>query len=1068
MKTRNTIETHDLFLRALAIPILHNKKKKKTDVKTTGEGDDGPDEPKWPDIILLFDAECRTTVDQSLTFGVWRLCKLVNGIYEVIEEGVFYSDDLPANEVKILKKHIETAISDVRSFPPRFPLYPRSKFMKKVFWRALKRDGAMIAGLHLGFDLTRLALEWRRGDKGEWSLIFEKYADGNENVNYPRILITPIDSKKQIIKLWKPCTKKLKGRVPAHQWKDGGRKIHFLDLRTMLWALYNKSHSLRSACDNKRGPFKGQNLPQKDDHDPTGEVTPEEIEYLRQDVRCTVALLNACKQEFDKHVDIDLKPWNAYSPASMAKAHLKAMGIVRPEIKFKIPKQKLGPWIQSYYGGRSECRIRHEVVPVVPVDFTSEYPSCCANLGLFKLLTAESIDFVDDTEAVRRFLEKVTLEKCYDRTMWSELNFVARVIPDGDILPIRTVYDGQSQNIGNNHLHPNPIHPEPIYMAGPDLVAAVIQQPGKIPKIEQAFRIVPTGRQAGMQAVRLRGKVLIDPNDESVDLFTKIIEERKRNKDDADLSYWLKILANSIYGFFVELIPERFEQPKNVMVFSGDAIFPDSSRVKEERGKWFAPYLATLITSAGRLLLAMLEAEVKRANGTYLYCDTDSLAIVASKEGGKLCVPGASPETRILTHDEVDQITAKFRALSPYDPETVQELLNLTDENYVCACSHELKTEHDENGICEVPGCKCQATKKIQRQLWGLGIASKRYTQIEKVFDRFGKLIDIKIVNPKAHGIGFLYPPKNNPKDWKKDAPLWIYEMWDYIVRGFLSLPRKLPAWAFLPQMMRFSVSTWNVLKMLGMWADARPHNFMFMVMTSDKFSFDFDYDCKPDKKPMVIVPFSSKQNEWHKVEGFDIHNKDRRGCFRHYRMDDPDFHPLTYAHMMEEYIRHPEVKSLGPDGNLCSSKTRGLLQRAHITAGQIRYIDKETSSMWTQGDDLSVVADHDETGFKVVEYGKNRKIVVPDSLKHEIREARLQRELRRRNIGQHTIEKALHERVRISSYRKIVAAIAEYKEEKRRSEFPEPDTVRVAEKHSLFAIVGPQSPAQGRPSKKR
>jgi hypothetical protein len=75
-------------------------------------------------------------------------------------------------------------------------------------------------------------------------------------------------------------------------------------------------------------------------------------------------------------------------------------------------------------------------------------------------------------------------------------------------------------------------------MAGPDLVAAVIQQPGRIPTIQQAFRIVPSGKQPGMVAVKLRGKVLIDPNDNSVDLFTKIIEERKRNKGDADLYYW--------------------------------------------------------------------------------------------------------------------------------------------------------------------------------------------------------------------------------------------------------------------------------------------------------------------------------------------------------------------------------------------------------------------------------------------------------------------------------------------------------------------------------------------------
>jgi hypothetical protein len=209
----------------------------------------------------------------------------------------------------------------------------------------------------------------------------------------------------------------------------------------------------------------------------------------------------------------------------------------------------------------------------------------------------------------------------------------------------------------------------------------------------------------------------------------------------------------------------------------------------------------------------------------------------------------------------------------------------------------------------------------------------------------------------------------------------------------------------------------------------------MFMVMTSEKFSFDLDYDNKPNKKPMVIVPFSSKQGEWHNLEGFDIHNKGRNGRFRRYRMNDPDFHPLTYAHMVEEYIRHPEAKSLGPDGLPCTAETRGLLQRARITAGQIRYIDKETSSMWAEGDDLSVISDEDEIGFRVIEYGRSRKVVLPDSLKREIQEAKLQRELRRRGIGQHTIEKALRGHVRAKTLRKILEAIDACRKEQSKSE---------------------------------
>jgi len=76
------------------------------------------------------------------------------------------------------------------------------------------------------------------------------------------------------------------------------------------------------------------------------------------------------------------------------------------------------------------------------------------------------------------------------------------------------------------------------------------------------------------------------------------------------------------------------------------------------------------------------------------------------------------------------------------------------------------------------------------------------------------------------------------------------------------------------------------------------------------------------------------------------------------------------------------------------------------------------------------VITDNDEVGFRVVEYGRNRKVVLPDSLKREIEETRLQRELRRRGIGQHTIERALHGHVRMNTYKKIGAAIDDYKRE--------------------------------------
>ena len=65
-------------------------------------------------------------------------------------------------------------------------------------------------------------------------------------------------------------------------------------------------------------------------------------------------------------------------------------------------------------------------------------------------------------------------------------------------------------------------------------------------------------------------------------------------------------------------------------VYSGEDSFPTRSDVVEEFGKWFAPHIASLITSGGRLLLAMLERCISDAGGTYLFCDTDS-----AKHGNK-------------------------------------------------------------------------------------------------------------------------------------------------------------------------------------------------------------------------------------------------------------------------------------------------------------------------------------------------------------------------------------------------------------------------------------------------
>jgi hypothetical protein len=885
--------------------------------------------PKWSDHALVFDTETRITADQSLTFGVYRLCKLAKDGYAVTEEGIFHADDLPLRDRKVLEDYVRTAISDVKSFPPRFPLYSRTEFMRRVFRPAIKYDAPFVCGLNLPFDLSRLAVKWVRGEDDEWSLTMQLYPDGDENKNYPRILIKPIDSKKAFIKLappWKP-----------DEWKSG--ETRFVDLRTLAWALFNKSFSLKKLCEKLKTEHR------KLEHEPTGEVTFQELEYARQDVRCTVDALNALKRNFDQH-PIGLTPNNAYSPASVAKSYLGEMGITRPAEKFKIPDRILGISMQSYYGGRSETRIRCVEVPVVPLDFTSEYPTCCALLGLFDVLTARKVKFKDDTKNIGRFVDRITLEHCFKPAMWEECRFFALVKPDEDVLPVRTMYDGVTQNIGNNHLKSD----IPMWFAGPDLIASVIRT-GKVPHVIRAIRMVPDGKQAGMKSVNLRGMVKINPYKD--DLFRKIIEQRRLHEADKALSYWLKILANSIYGFFAELISEIQNKNVRINVFSGEKVFPGSSDVIENPGPWFFPPLASLITSGGRLLLAMTEACVREKQGTYLFCDTDSLAIVASKQGGPLCIPGGEG-LRILSWEDVKAIVDRFADLNPYDRKIVEgSILNFVKANYV-----------DSN------------PKNPRRQLYGYSIAAKRYALYEKRGER-----DIKIIDPKAHGIGFLYPPKESPKDWEEDAPQWIYEMWDYILRGALKLKRKKPSWLNIPQMMRLTITTYNVLEMLGEWEIARPYNFLLLPMVDPVFGYAFDR--RLNEKVLLVAPFSSKQERWLDMGCVNIHNGKKYKMVDYTKAKSSPHnvvYPSQFSRLLIQYQEHPEAKSLAPDGTPCKTNTSGQLRRAHVVAGDLRYIGKETDRRWEEGDHISVLK------FKTTEYGRSKMVVASEEVKNDIR----------------------------------------------------------------------------------
>jgi hypothetical protein len=109
---------------------------------------------------------------------------------------------------------------------------------------------------------------------------------------------------------------------------------------------------------------------------------------------------------------------------------------------------------------------------------------------------------------------------------------------------------------------------------------------------------------------------------------------------------------------------------------------------------------------------------------------------------------------------------------------------------------------------------------------------------------------------------------------------------------------------------------------------------------------------------------------------------------------------PQTFGYVLRLYTRHPEYKSLAPDGGPCSATTRGLLQRALIVAGRLRYVGKETDRRWEQGEDLSLL------GFTPVQYEPSGHMVAADAaLRDQIAKQGLREMMRRTGLSQHTLE---------------------------------------------------------------
>lgn len=890
--------------------------------------------------MFVFDTETRTDSSQSLTFGSYRF--LID--HQLREEGLFHADDLPPKD----RKRLERYVADRNRQGNRLLLLTRSEFLKKLY-KAVYKGRALLVGFNLPFDLSRIAFTARpaRGRfAGGFSLALWSYTKlGVEkpSTRRPSVGIKHIDSKRALkgfTARYMPDKLDLIPEDSVTGEPEEGYKFrgHMLDLRTLAFALTDRSYSLENACQAFGVEHGKQHVTKH------GVITNKYIDYNRRDVQATSELAVNLLDEYAKH-PINLQPTKAYSPASIGKAYLRKMGITAIlERNPDFPAAYLGFAQTAFFGGRTSAHIRKVPVPVVYVDFLSMYPTVNGLMDLRRFLIARELRVVKHCHSkIDKFLRTLTPEKLFHSETWKRLPAFVKLIPNGDLLPSRGKYSVASNDwqVALNYLYASDHDPSKgLWFSLPDVAASVLLT-GQIPVIVDAFALEPVGKLPGVGPVRLGGEVEVNPLTQ--DLFKTMIEQRKSlakrkelPEEDVDrLDKALKVLANaSSYGIFAEMNRQESENKIKVRCHGLD-FEPYECRVihPELPGEFCFPPLASLITGAARLMLALLEHSVTQLGGTYAMEDTDSMAIVSTKrggtipcEGGKRSVKDGTEGVTALSWGQVDELVKKFEALNPYDRNVIRgSVLKIEEDNY------DPKT-------------------KKQRQLHCLAISAKRYALFLWPKDREPVLLREGHNNKKdrwsRHGLGHLL----NPTDPEASDRNWTAAVWEKIVRKSSYLRTSKLKFANLPAIGRTTVSSPFLMKSFeSLNADKpyseqiKPFNFL---LTAHVIPFGHPEGVDPEKFHL-FTPYDSDPRKWLGKEWIDQHSKKRFRITTHGHCGSRQtVRVKTYGDLVAEYEFHPEAKCSDALGNPCGRQTIGLLQRRHIKIDLIKCIGKESNSI--------------------------------------------------------------------------------------------------------------------------
>ena len=862
--------------------------------------------------VLIFDTETTSDAAQSLRFGTYQY----RSGNMLDESGIFYEPDgVTPDELATLK-----AFADVNGVMLR----TREDFVDEVFFAQAYQHRAAIVGFNLPFDISRLAI--RHGTarvpldsetatmRGAFT-----FALSRQKI-YPTIRVKHMSQKAASISFAAPMRQPDSRGERNRGIRSGIRRGHFVDVKTLANAIFARGFSLSLLSKFLNVPH-----PKLDFADFTGSVTEEMVRYAVRDVQATWECYADLIDRFGKLNLTRTTPEKVYSEASIGKGYIREMGIVPwREAQPDFPRDILARIMSSYYGGRSEVRIRREIRQVILCDFLSMYPTVCTLMGLWRFVIANGMSWRDTTDETRAFLDRINLGALQSRATWNELTTLVRVLPDADIFPVRAGYANEAATtIGANYLTSG----DPLWFTLADCIAAKLLT-GKAPEVVEAMTFAPGEVQTGLRSINIAGKPECRVDPVKTDFFKRVIELRKSIQRERDTAtgddyvrldteqHAFKICANSTsYGIWVEVNVETRPFHKSVTVHSATCQpYSFQTDKAEMPGTYFHPLLATLITGAARLMLAIAERLIVDQGLEWSFCDTDSMAIAK---------PDDMPPDEFARRGAF--VVDWFGALNPYD--FAGSILKIEDVNasLVTGDSH---------------------------PVYCLAISSKRYALFNYGPDRTPIMRKVS-----AHGLGHLLKPydKNNaptnlpvPDDTVLGDGIarWHCDLWYHIVIAALGdKPDQVrldyhPALRN-PAISRYSATSPELLAWFKTYNATRAYRdqvkpFGFLLSMTEKFGFG-------SGRVVVSTPTKGRRKKIGKLKPIAPFDTDHAVALASV-FDRDTGQPIavsalkSYANALSQYHLSPESKFLNADYD-----DRGTTFRRHVRMIGTQHIGKES-----------------------------------------------------------------------------------------------------------------------------